>query len=115
MACRRCEERGKTWSGDDPVCGFDAGGNFGTKNWNCATLNALRDAARDLGTVVWSDDDQATILPGPQESAAFVVLRWYKERGRTDEALWMEGGKLRPITLQEAEESLQGIESQVAA
>jgi hypothetical protein len=41
--CPRCSTRVKDWSGDDPKCGFDRNGNFLEHNWNCATLNALRE------------------------------------------------------------------------
>ncbi len=45
--CPRCSTRVKDWSGDDPKCGFDKNGNFLEHNWNCATLNALREMDED--------------------------------------------------------------------
>jgi len=46
----------KDWEGDDPKCGFDENGNFLEHNWNCATLNALRERAEK--NAVWSDNQQ---------------------------------------------------------
>jgi len=46
--CPRCQERVKDWEGDDPKCGFDENGNFLENNWNCATLNALREQTDDF-------------------------------------------------------------------
>lgn len=79
--CRRCKERGKTWEGDDPECAFTKT-FFSPDNWNCATMNALRDLAEER--TIWNDDSQAAILPIPD--GGFLVLRWYKNRGRTEVA-----------------------------
>jgi len=45
MACRLCEQRGKTWEGSDPKCAFESYG-FSHDNWNCATMNRLREIAK---------------------------------------------------------------------
>jgi hypothetical protein len=47
MACKLCNERGKTWNGDDPVCAFE-NGVFSNDNWNCATMNKLRNISEEL-------------------------------------------------------------------
>lgn len=100
MTCSRCQERGKTWSGDDPVCGFPEG-VFDPANWNCATLNALR----ELGEPIWIDDEHVLIVQGPR---GFLLMRWYKQRGRTMEAYWWGRDAPHPLTLIEAEQVLTG-------
>jgi hypothetical protein len=79
--CPRCQERVKDWDGDDPKCGFDENGNFLENNWNCATLNALRDKAN--ANRVWSDDYSMSIIQ--TFGVGFGILRWYKRRGQTDD------------------------------
>lgn len=118
VACKRCEERGKTWEGADPVCGFDARGAFVEENWNCATLGALREKVEDR--YIWNEDDRLGVVVAdgylPQRRAGwdggdrgpvYVIIRWYKHRGRTDSALWWANGAPRPITLSEAELMLE--------
>ena len=46
--CPLCKKRGKTWEGDDPVCALK-NGKFSDDNWNCATMNKLREIAIRLG------------------------------------------------------------------
>lgn len=116
--CKRCRERGKTWQGGDPVCGFDEAGNFLDSNFLCATLGALRDFAADSTTATWHEDSWMAILCGPEQcqmldkdtypnagrGPAYVVMRWYKHRGRTEDVLWWSSSESpRPITLVEAE------------
>lgn len=79
--CPRCKERGKTWNGDDPICGFDEEGNFIENNWNCATLNDLRVAAQDNTT--HCDDYNVAVLC--KYDVRFGILTWYKSRGRVDD------------------------------
>ena len=79
--CPRCQERVKDWEGDDTKCGFDENGNFLEHNWNCATLNALRDKAN--ANRVWSDDYSMSIIQ--TFDVGFGILRWYKSRGQTDD------------------------------
>ena len=79
--CPRCQERVKDWEGDDPKCGFDENGNFLETNWNCATLNALRDKAN--ANRVWSDDYSMSIIQ--TFDVGFGILRWYKSRSQTDD------------------------------
>ena len=77
--CPRCKERGQTWIGDPPICGFDKDGNFLKSNWNCATLNALR---QNLETNVQCNDYNVGVLS--RTDVGFGILTWYKNRGRTD-------------------------------
>lgn len=86
--CPRCEKRGKTWQGDDPKCGFGENGKFIDSNWNCATLNALRDLEScDYGRVR-ADEENMKVIPvtsvdfSDNKVAIFLILCWYKSRGR---------------------------------
>jgi hypothetical protein len=78
--CSRCIERGQTWNGDAPKCGFDKDGNFLENNWNCATLNALREMG---GEEVWCDDTYMKIVS--RFDVGHGILSWYKHRGKTDD------------------------------
>jgi len=92
MTCKLCQERGKTWDGADPQCAFESD-VFSPDNWNCATMNTLRDIAESLGTTMHRDLDDASIgyvpLGDDGEYSGYVVMTWYKNRGRTGNALIM--------------------------
>ncbi len=76
--CERCQKRVKDWNGDDPTCAF-LGGVFNIENWNCATMNELRSLAES--STVWSEDNNFGVVP---YDGLFVLMKWYKRRGRTD-------------------------------
>lgn len=104
--CLLCRLRGQTWKGDAPDCGFTAQGRFTEENWNCATLNALRDLADDEDTgVAWRYDRAAGIIGVRDEF--LIVLGWYKNRGRTECALVVDGPDVRPLTLDDAAHALR--------
>lgn len=97
MTCKRCQERGQTWNGDAPICAFS--GKL-RDNWNCATLNAIReicceDTQRTGVDYQYCDDQKyATVkiddiedVRGNRIGLALWVT-WYKSRGRT-EGLWI--------------------------
>ncbi len=98
--CKACAARGKTWNGSDARCAFETGA-FSAENWNCATLNALRDLVYEgqnpmpPGVDYRYCDDQkyATVhidgveLDGERIGLALWVS-WYKSRGST-EAVWL--------------------------
>jgi hypothetical protein len=96
--CKRCRERGKTWEGANPKCAFPSG-VFRSDNWNCATMNELRELADSAAA--WSEDQHAALLPWEGE---FIVLGWYKHRGRTEVARVIStSATLRTLTLRKAE------------
>jgi hypothetical protein len=96
MSCERRKVRGQTWAGDAPKCGFPDG-VFDRDNWNCATLNALRDLS---GAPTWSEDQNAMLLP---LDGSYVLLSWYKNRGRTEGAWLMSSSRIESLTLDDAE------------
>ena len=103
-----CRKRGQTWSGDGEVCGFLSFGRFKENNWNCATLNKLRDMCdwgnRDdsssacIGVIQISESEKRGIQQG------YVVLTWYKDRGATGQArvVW-DDNLTEKLTLKTAE------------
>ena len=103
MTCKMCKERGKTWAGSDPACYFDKGEH----NWNCATVNAIRDICEDWNEELpngakltyCGDEKYATIRvyeigeiceEADVEFPYCLYIQWYKHRGHTD-ALWLLG------------------------
>ena len=78
--CKECGKRGKTWEGSDPVCAFDFEGKF-QDNWNCATLNIIRENVEHMDDVYHSFDERLAVLP---YDGLFLLLGWYKNRGRVD-------------------------------
>lgn len=67
-------------------------------------MSALRELCRDEKTS-FNDDQKACVLIG--EDCKFVVLTWYKRRGKTEGA-WMIhfDHPPQPVTLSEAEEAI---------
>jgi len=116
MVCRLCQERGKTWEGSDPRCAF-VGGVFTTDNWNCATMNRLRDMTGELedkgraDTFYFRDDmDAGTIgvlrVVGMKYSG-YIVMTWYKRRGRVGQAVFMsDDDEPIKLTLDIAEDAI---------
>lgn len=102
--CKACAERGQTWNGSPPKCAFESG-EFSPDNWNCATLNQLRDLVYEgqyelpAGVSYQYCDDQkyATVrvdhVEGGENDEGTALglalwMSWYKNRGATD-ALWL--------------------------
>jgi hypothetical protein len=104
--CPRCIARGKTWNGSDATCAFP-NGRFVSANWNCATMNALRDATERLRAARgYTEDQNAALLPW---DGHFILLGWYKSRGRTDVARVLDTtSRCLVLTLAKAERYLTG-------
>lgn len=96
MNCKACKDTPKDWNGSDRKCAFIES-SFG-KNWNCATVNLIREICGDIdnlpdGVSYQYCDDQkyATIkvdhINGVGSALALWVT-WYKSRGATD-AMWL--------------------------
>lgn len=82
--CEFCLERGKDWQGDNPICAYRYGNKFSVINWNCALLNKLRDATDEKGEIYRQDDENIGVLW--LGNTKFLMLQWYKDRGKTDKA-----------------------------
>lgn len=91
--CAKCVERGQTWSGSPPVCWWETDSH--RDNWNCATVNEIRDLEGSACADYRFCDDQKYMtimidgveLDGGRSPLALWVS-WYKQRGRTDE-MWL--------------------------
>ena len=100
--CRACRARTKNWQGDDPRCAFDNEDHrFQADNWNCATVNALRELVYEGQVPMpasvdyrYCDDQKfATVqidgIDNYDEAIGLALwLTWYKSRGSTD-AIWV--------------------------
>ena len=87
MTCKECKELHKT--GFESECAFE-GGAFSSDNWNCWTLNKLREKYWQFDNIVESLDDYATLIPFDIDDNSwyyngFVYMKWYKSRWRTDQ------------------------------
>jgi len=99
--CPRCQARTWPHAGDRPRCSFPDG-VFDPDGWNCATMAELRTIAEEAGPT-WSCDQHAATLPWDGE---FLILGWYKNRGRTEYAGILSDSDVRPLTLASADEFL---------
>lgn len=119
MVCKLCIERGKTWEGDDPKCAFESK-VFSSDNWNCATMNKLRAISEEYERS-WRDDlscGSIGYVPMDNDFApddfdtygGYIVMMWYKERGRTGNAVFMTDGETIPLTIRHAEVAIKGCE-----
>lgn len=110
--CPRCIQQG--WPencGSPPECAFPRGW-FEKENWNCATMNILRTQAER--TTAYTSDDRVAVLSMPAQDdkdSGFILLAWYKNRGRTDLAILFEpmakgGPRLSPLKLEDVETRL---------
>ncbi len=98
--CYLCRITPKSWEGDDRRCAFGAG-VFSADNWNCETMNRLRGLA--VEGAVYSNDQYCGSVP---YDGSFIVLGWYKNRGRTEAAALLSECTVSPVSLVEAEECL---------
>jgi hypothetical protein len=100
--CKACSDRGKDWDGEGPKCAFTKDGIFtgvfNPDNWNCATMNKLRDLCL---APVWNEDQNAAIICGVESQ--HIILSWYKRRGRTEGAFMLNDGVAMPLLITEAE------------
>ena len=112
MTCKMCKERGQTWEGDKPRCAFESG-VFDEDNWQCATINALRDLVYEGQSPMpprvdyryCEDQKYATVcIDGIEgaDGALALWVSWYKNRGGTDQAwlLYDDGAPAKPTERQ---------------
>lgn len=89
MRCKYCDYEcpEKDWTGDDRVCGFNENGIFMHRNWRCAILDDLRLKADDWVFIHNHYDEHISVIPMPTnyiDYGDFVIVTWYKSRGRTE-------------------------------
>ena len=99
--CALCRMRTKDWNGADPRCAFGPDGIFQADN--CALMSALRDKAEELAedeaaAALCNQDEWCFTLRldwsihGDNEAADFIVLAWYKYRGKCHGAWEINAG-----------------------
>ena len=98
--CPECKKRGKTWRGSDPRCAFQSE-TFSSDNYQCATMNILRDLCEE--SRIWNEDSHCAAIPFGV-NGFFLVLSWYKSRGRTDGAWVVHCDGMEALTLTQAAE-----------
>ena len=113
--CHECKKRGKTWNGSDPICAFK-NLEFSNDNWNCATINIIRDLIDSdfhAGCFGFRDDmDNASIgvipLPSKCDESGYLVMTWYKERGRVGMAIIVnDDDNPKPLTRKTASQIIK--------
>lgn len=116
--CSRCAARGKTWNGGDPECGFTEDGTFKVDNWNCASLNDLRQwiyTGVVSNTIHTYREDYSYVVIDIEDvepvEGRYLHLSWYKSRGKTDNIMIVDtdNGVLRTATLDDIEAILRWI------
>lgn len=109
--CPRCKARGKPdHFGSDPKCAFLLG-VFASDNWMCATMSALREVAEEQSESSWENDQHAIVFPCGMDDGRFLVLGWYKSRGRTEYAGVLSETSISTLDLATAEDVLRAYES----
>lgn len=96
MTCTLCKSAAKLRG---RKCAFLGNGRFTSDNWNCDTMAALR------GSALWSQRDDlhsgsiaVVLLPDAEELRGYIVLSFYKDRGKVGAAVLMCDDE-KPITL----------------
>jgi len=118
LLCRHGE---KDWSGADPRCAFDEDGTFREHNWNCFLIGKVRSLMgqwheKAPGHYWWDDDQNYGVLYIPSWinidqkqidsylQGCFILLDWYKSRGRTDSFRILRGDVIREGNEKDAKE-----------
>lgn len=106
--CPRCSAQGQPAHTVSPVrCGFPGHAGFTVNNWQCATLNRLRELAEST-RVYGTDESAALLLCDPEWDGGFIALNWYKNRGTTSGAVWLrDDAPAVPLPFAVAERTIQ--------
>lgn len=73
-------------------CAFDNHGKFTPNNWNCVTMNRIRQAMDSIDMVIKDDLEYGSIGTLPVACEGYtgaIVAMWYKDRGRTEKAVFI--------------------------
>ncbi len=112
-----CRHGEKDWMGADPCCAFNEDGTFRENNWSCVLMSKVRDLMGQwsdsaYGHCWWDDDQHYGVLyiqswvHGKEVDSylqgTFVLLDWYKSRGKTDSFRILQGDVVREGTEKDA-------------
>jgi hypothetical protein len=107
MACRRCLADPKPPNfGSRRMCAFDDDGNFTERNWNCATITALTEAAHEP---IYGCDETMEIVPARKDHdhGGWLIFTRYKQRGKVSSLIQVgDFWPPRHVTLEMAERYL---------
>lgn len=102
FACRLCREHGGKCAFVTTV--------FLSDNHDCATMRTLRALGDDMfyryppGTKRCSEDQTLVVIP---LEGKFIILGWYKERGRVELAQVVDEERIAPLDIDTAEECIE--------
>lgn len=110
MTCPACSADPHPKNSDPRKCAFGDGGLFTTDNWSCVTMLELRKLVEDFervgSSLCQANDSSVGVIPIPdwnRDEQGFVVLEWYKHRGRTPVATVVSDDGIALLTLGLAE------------
>ncbi|HEY8444687.1 MAG TPA: hypothetical protein VIK94_01010 [Bacilli bacterium] len=84
-------------------------------------MNRLRRIAEELGTIIRDDNSCGSIgyvpmdadyAPDDFDYGGYIVMMWYKDRGRTGNAIFMTDKEIVPLTIQHAEIAIKTFENE---
>jgi hypothetical protein len=104
--CKLCVEKGLP----NCECAFNKEGLFQKDNWNCVTINVLRDIAEEFNLIKYGCDISLAVLDTPSvrineedsEPDGWCILSWYKQKGAISNAIFMSDEIEKPMTLDQA-------------
>lgn len=89
----------------EPIkCAFETK-RFKADNWNCQTINELREISEKENLYVWNNDNSLWITT--ISNGNFIFLLGYKQRGNVEKAFIIEKGMIKPLTLKVAEKAIK--------
>lgn len=94
--CPKCVEQGQPENWAKVQCAFRADGSWTGENWACGTMNFLRERADYHGLRSRQDNNSCAMAP---VQTGWVVMEYYKERGRVDAAWFIGDGAPRQMRL----------------
>lgn len=102
--CRREYNEAELHDAPRVRCAFANTGVFSPDNYSCGALTQLRDLAGQINA--HNDDENACLLPDDVHCGSFILITWYKSRGRT-QGLWLVNqSSVTPVTYQQIDEFL---------
>lgn len=95
-----------------PKCAFSVDGSFVPDNWSCCIMTQLRyicmrdahddDEPPSAGVFSWRDDESAGSIGVIHFGDGYLVMTWYKNRGRTGDAFVVSDGERFELTQERA-------------